>query len=151
MKEETMNFTRVVSAFPGCGKSHFFVTSKDQIVLDSDSSKFDKSGFPNNYIEHIKENLGKADVILVSSHKEVRDLLVECEIPFTLVYPDISTKDEYIQRYIDRGSSKDFVALLERNWELWIGELDEQTGCDRVKLKAGEYLSDVLNKSLSNL
>lgn len=65
--------TLVISAFPGCGKSHFFRENKDKEVLDSDSSKFDKTHFPQNYIEHIKSNLGKVDIIMVSSHKEVRD------------------------------------------------------------------------------
>ncbi len=137
--------TLIISAFPGCGKSHYFRENKDKIiVLDSDSSKFDKSDFPRNYIQHIKENIGKADVIMVSSHKEVRDDLVQNEIKFTLVYPDISIKDEYIQRYIDRGSPEPFINLLTKNWELWIGELNTQIGCNKIKLKEGQYLSDVL-------
>jgi hypothetical protein len=70
--------------------------------------------------------------------------LVENGIEFTLVYPDKSIKDEYIQRYIDRGSPDSFINLLTKNWELWIDELDNQIGCDKIKLKEGEYLSDVL-------
>lgn len=139
-KKETL----VISAFPGCGKSHFFRENKDKIVLDSDSSKFDKSYFPNNYIEHIKNNIGKADIILVSSHKEVRDALVDNDIKFTLVYPDISIKDEYLQRYKDRNSSESFIKLLDNNWEIWIDELNKQKGCKKIKLKKGEYLSDVI-------
>ena len=136
--------TKVISAFPGCGKSHYFRENKDKVVLDSDSSNFDKSLFPQNYIEHIRNNIGKADIIMVSSHKEVREALVENGIYFTLVYPDLSIKEEYIQRYIDRGSSEAFINLLTKNWELWIGELDSQDGCNKIKLKIGEYLSDVL-------
>ena len=135
---------KIISAFPGCGKSHYFRESKDKTVLDSDSSKFDKSDFPRNYIRHIKENIEKADVIMVSSHKEVRDALIENGMSFTLVYPDISIKNEYVKRYIDRGSPKPFIDLLEKNWELWIGELDSQTGCDKIKLNESQYLSDVL-------
>jgi hypothetical protein len=37
--------TKVISAFPGCGKSHYF-RNLVKIVLDSDSSTFDKSDFP---------------------------------------------------------------------------------------------------------
>jgi len=110
--------TLVISGFPGIGKSHFFRKNKDKVVLDSDSSKFSwiekgirHPDFPNNYIKYIKENLayinplgvGKADIILVSSHKNVRDALVENDIPFTLVYPSRDIKEEYLQRYKDRG------------------------------------------------
>ncbi len=136
--------TLVISAFPGCGKSHFFRNNKDKKVLDSDSSKFDKAHFPQNYIEHIKSNIGKVDIIMVSSHKEVRDALVENEIPFTLVYPSIEIKDEYIKRYIDRGNTGSFVELLNKNWELWLNELEEQIGCDKIRLKESQYISDVI-------
>jgi len=136
--------TLVLSAFPGCGKSHYFRENTDKIVLDSDSSKFDKSDFPRNYIQHIKENIGKVDIIMVSSHKEVREALVDNGIQFTLVYPDISIKDEYIQRYIDRNSPESFINLLTKNWELWIEELENQTNCHRIKLKENQYISDVL-------
>ena len=136
--------TLIISAFPGCGKSHYFRENKDKIVLDSDSSKFDKSDFPRNYIQHIKENIGKVDIIMVSSHKEVRDALVNNGIQFTLVYPDISIKNEYIRRYIDRNSQESFINLLTKNWELWISELDNQKDCNKVKLKEGQYLSDIL-------
>jgi spore cortex formation protein SpoVR/YcgB (stage V sporulation) len=136
--------TLVISAFPGCGKSHFFRNNKDMEVLDSDSSKFDKAHFPQNYIEHIKSNLGKVDIIMVSSHKEVRDELVKNKIPFTLVYPSPEIKEEYIQRYIDRGNTSAFVDLLNKNWNSWINELEEQEGCNKIKLKEGQYLSDVI-------
>jgi len=136
--------TLVVSAFPGCGKSHLFRNKGEMKILDSDSSTFDKSQFPQNYIEHIKGNLGDADIILVSSHKEVRDALVDDGIKFTLVYPNNDIKDEYIQRYIDRGNDGKFVDLLRQNWDNWIGELEEQSGCEKIKLDRGQYLSDVI-------
>ena len=142
-EHESIN-TMVISAFPGCGKSHYFRNNSDKIVLDSDSSTFDKSDFPRNYIQHIKENIGKVYIIMVSSHKEVRDELVKNGIEFTLVYPESDIKEDYIQRYIDRGSPESFIKLLNNNWKNWISELEEQTGCDKVKLKKGQYLSDVI-------
>ena len=139
LREDTL----VISAFPGCGKSHFFRTA-DGKVLDSDSSTFDKSGFPQNYMEHIKSNLGKVDIILVSSHEEVRDALVKNRIPFTLVYPSLDSNEEYIQRYIDRGSPTGFIKLLESNWDNWISECHNQKGCEKIELKKGKFLSDII-------
>ena len=136
--------TLVVSAFPGCGKSHLFRNKGVMKILDSDSSTFDKSQFPENYINHIKSNIGDVDMILVSSHKEVRDALQNQGINFTLVYPKKDIKDEYIQRYIDRGNDGKFVELLKQNWENWVGELNQQSGCEKIKLDSGQYLSDVI-------
>ena len=137
--------TKLYAAFPGCGKSHYYRNSELD-VLDSDSSTFDKSKFPENYIEHIKNNMGKVDVIMISSHKEVRDALVDNELPFTLVYPDKDLKGDYVARYKERGSPEKFVELISKNWYNWIGELKDQEGCEKIVLKQGEYLSDVLPK-----
>lgn len=137
--------TELISAFPGTGKSHFYRNSTRN-VLDSDSSKFDKSDFPNNYIDHIKDNMGKADVILISSHKDVRDALVNNELRFTLVYPEKNLKDEYIQRYKERGSDSNFIKLLSENWDNWIDEMDNQENCQKIILKSGEYISDLIKR-----
>ena len=136
--------TLVVSAFPGCGKSHLFRNKGEKKILDSDSSTFDKSQFPQNYIEHIKFNIGEVDIILVSSHKEVRDALVNEGIDFTLVYPRKDIKDEYIQRYIDRGNDGKFVELLKQNWDNWTDELENQEGCEKIELESAQYLSNVI-------
>lgn len=137
--------TKLVSAFPGCGKSYFFKNNKELNTLDSDSSGFDKRNFPDNYIKHIKENIGKADIIFISSHKEVRDALVDNGLKFTLIYPNKSIKKEFIQRYIDRGNEDSFVKLLEENWDNWLGELKDQDGCDHITLSSGEFISDKLD------
>ena len=144
--ESTNNDTLLVSAFPGCGKSHFFKTKNtpSYTILDSDSSTFDKSDFPDNYIKHIKSNIGKADVIMISSHKDVRDALLKEDMKFTLVYPNRYLKDEYISRYKKRGSNQKFIELLDKNWDVWISELEEQKGCKHIQLLEGQYLDDVL-------
>jgi hypothetical protein len=138
--------TKVYSAFPGVGKTTYFNTT-DKNVLDSDSSKFDKKNFPANYIEHIERNIQdpKVDKILVSSHKDVRDALVKKGIPYVLVYPNREIKDEYIQRYKDRGNNDTFVDLLDKNWDNWMDEMDNQEGCYKVKIGSGQYLTDVID------
>ena len=137
--------TKVYSAFPGVGKTTYFNTT-DKNVLDSDSSKFDKKYFPTNYIEHIERNIQdpKVDMLLVSSHKDVRDALLNKGIPYVLVYPDRNIKDEYIQRYKDRGNNDAFVDLLNKNWDNWMDEMDNQEGCEKITLGPGQYLTDVL-------
>jgi adenylate kinase len=80
-----MPSTVVVSGFPGVGKSTLFAQAKGRRILDSDSTDFSWAdaakkvrhpNWPQNYIDHIRNNLGRADIILVSSHDVVRDALV---------------------------------------------------------------------------
>ncbi len=139
--------TRIISAFPGTGKSYFYNENKST-TIDSDSSEFswvkDDQGnntkernpnFPQNYIEHIKENIGKYEFIFVSSHKEVREALKDNCIFFYLIYPDVNRKEEFVQRYIDRGSPNGFIKLIESNWDEWIKECEfEMYGCSNVRM-----------------
>ncbi len=139
----------VISGFPGIGKSFIYEKSKifsDKIILDSDSSKFDKSEFPQNYIKHIKENLNKVSIIMVSSHKIVRDALKDANIDFVLVYPDKSLKEEYIRRYTEIGNQENFIKLLNENWENWIDEIENDKDLKTITLRKKEYyLEDILN------
>jgi len=90
-----MKDTLIISAFPGCGKSFAYEALKEKIViLDSDSSDYswtEKSSgvrhpdFPANYIKHIKDNIGASDIIMVSSHAEVRTALKEAGLSYLLV------------------------------------------------------------------
>jgi len=150
--EKGMAYDRMLcAAFPGTGKSYYCSNGNwsqyvpDGFCCDSDSSKFDKSNFPQNYIEHIKQRIADGYArIFISSHKEVRDALVENELDFTLIYPDKSLKQEYIDRYIERGDSDQFITLLEKNWENWIDECKAQTGCKHIVLSSGQFIADVV-------
>ena len=139
------------AAFPGTGKSYYCYNGNwsqyvpDGWCCDSDSSQFDKSNFPQNYIEHIKQRIAdKYARIFISSHKEVRDALVENGLKFTLIYPDKSLKQEYIDRYKERGNSEQFITLLENNWDNWIGECIAQKGCKHIVLSSGQYVANVV-------
>jgi hypothetical protein len=142
---------KVISGFPGVGKSFLFNDKSDFVVLDSDSSMFSwisegvrNPDFPNNYMKHIEENLSEADYIFVSSHDVVREALRNYHIAYTLVYPSIELKDEYIQRYKDRENNKKFISFIDSNWENFINDIEKEWFPRKIKLKSGQYLSDVV-------
>ena len=122
-----MKDTKIISAFPACGKTYVFKNFMDQVILDSDSSKFSwvcvadqnvrHPDFPQNYINHIKENIGKVDYILVSTHENVRRALEEAGIDFYLVYPERNLKEEWIGRCFLRGNRENFCWLIADNWD----------------------------------
>jgi hypothetical protein len=148
----------VIAGFPGIGKSHLFNNPGGLVVFDSDSSHFgwmdaEKKArdprWPDHYIQYVQDILPSADIVLVSTHKPVREMLRRDRMPFWLVYPGMAMKEEYIQRYRDRGNAESFVALLEKNYESWIRELNSQLGCRHKVLTGRQYLSYVLTDILS--
>lgn len=159
--------TRVYSVFPACGKTWLYEHQEDYgiTILDSDSSQFSwiinvneyeneirgmskvsNPNFPNNYIDHIKDNIGKYDCIFVSSHASVREALDKEGIDFVIVYPEQSCKAEWVGRCFIReknGESGCGAEAMYNNWDQWISECFE-TGIDHreVVLQSKEYLSD---------
>lgn len=160
-------YTKIYSVFPACGKTWLYEHQEDYNlkILDSDSSYFnwiityDSNGrkikernpdFPANYIKHIKENLDNADVIFVSSHASVREGLDKEGIDFTIVYPEMSCKAEWVGRCFIRdknGESGCGAEAMYNNWEQWIAECTE-TGIDHeeIVLDSKEHLSDYFER-----
>lgn len=154
--------TKIYSVFPACGKTFLYEHQEDYNlkILDSDSSEFSwirsdgvkerNPDFPNNYIKHIKENIGKYDYIFVSSHASVREALDNEHIDFTIVYPSTDCYAEWVGRCFIRdrnGESGCGPEAMYENWEKWITEC-MVTGLDHeeIILSAGEHLSDVLSQ-----
>jgi len=152
-------YTRIISAFPACGKTFLHnKVGKGYTTLDSDSSKFswvlDREGyptstrnkdFPNNYIAYIRSNIGKVDYIFVSSHKEVRIALEVAGLRYAIVQPDTSLKAEWLGRCWLRNNTDQFLRVLNQNWNMWTNSMDIQQDYDNVAsvvLKSGEYLED---------
>ena len=59
--------------------------------------------------------MGKVDIIFVSSHDVVRQALKDNNMFYYLVYPCRCIKDEYLQRYKDRGNNNSFIEFIDRN------------------------------------
>ena len=159
-----MKKTTIVSAFPACGKSYVF-QNQDKLLtnfscLDSDLSEFswvkDSEGnntkernpdFPNNYIQHIKDNIGKVDIIFVSSHSEVVDALEDNQLRWVKVVPDVDCKAEWIGRFWLRGDDNSFIEFISSNWDDFTNPysyLDYNYMTGRVILQPTKYIEDTL-------
>lgn len=163
-----MKKTIVVSAFPGCGKSYAYNHYGNKFsILDSDSSNFswikDAEGnntedrnpdFPKNYIEHIKNNIGKVDIIFVSSHDIVRKELEKSKINYFLVYPVNSNeqKNEWLKRFRERGNNEKFIEFISNNWDNFIDDIEQEMFPILVPLSNqndnGNYITDTLLDNL---
>lgn len=142
----------LVCGFPGVGKS--FLSKNSEACVDSDSSSFSWSqdgtrnvNFPDNYIYHIR-SIPCNKIVFLSTHKTVRSALVNNSLKYTLIYPERSLKNEYIERYRNRGSSDKFITLMCDSWDNFITEMEEDTADRKIVLKTGQFLTlqDIINK-----
>jgi phosphopantetheine adenylyltransferase len=146
--------TNIIAAFPGTGKSYLVRNNKlDRKVVDLDSNAYtqghDSHGnvaskaFPGNYIQAIKKQIDRTDVLLISIHSEVLDALRKEQIKFTVVYPETELKSEYINRFQQRQDPSEFIELFNKNWQAILERLQNQKGCKHVVLSSGQHLADL--------
>lgn len=144
----------IICGFPGVGKTT--VSNNRRNILDAESSAFSwkwdteppfgkerNPEFPQNYIGFLKENEGEYDVILASSHGAVRDGLKYDGMQYIIVAPERELKNEYLKRYLKRGSDIDFIESMNENWDAFLTEI-ENDGAPVIWLNKNENLADVL-------
>lgn len=158
-----MKNTVIISAFPACGKTYAYNTYEDITMLDSDSSEFswikDENGnntkernpdFPNNYIKHIKDNIGKVDVIFVSSHLNVRQAMADNNIDYITIYPQEQCRLSWIGRMYLRGNDANFISFINDNWNKFMSDIKKEPhGMSIFLLWHNDYLDrKIINRAI---
>ena len=150
----------VISAYPCCGKSYITKHGTKYKMTDSDSSKYSwieekqpngeikkvrNPHFLEDYLAHIKEALQEYDVVFVSSHLQVRQMLQDNDIPFITIYPknERCVKLEWIGRMWERGSDEEFIKFQYEHWDEFVSNIsNEPHGSDVFVLGSGDYITE---------
>lgn len=159
----------IVAGYSGVGKTTFAKTHQNVIDLHVMPYKYSNLSELNNKYndESIKAapelilnidwrydyydkliSLYKSEpnkIIVIPTDIQIMNWLECDEIPFTLVFPSYELKEEYRNRYLKRGNTKDFIDVFISDWDYWIGMFKQQKGCKKIELKTNEYLSDVIS------
>lgn len=128
----------IYAAFCGTGKSYLATTFTNDYI-EFECWKYQGSDFPNNYIREIISK--EAKYIFISTNPVVLRELNKLGYEIQLCYPKNELKEEYFKRYVERGSSSDFLEMLDVNWDKWLDELKGETYCNHIVLDKNEYLS----------
>lgn len=128
----------IICGFPGIGKSSIARTLPG--IVDLESTPFNKNWkIYADVIEHMNKN---GYTVLVSSHRELREELLNRNVNYFYVKPEKYLKEEYIERYKKRGNNKTFINQIKDNWDNYLKSLK---GENVVELKSEEYLLDKLD------
>ena len=159
----------IIAAYAGTGKTTF--CNKYKHALDFYVMPFKYKNYYEIQKEHSGESIKAADdlqlrfgwqyiyydallktireypdeIIVIPTEMNIMNWLENDGIPFTIVYPDYSLKDEYERRFIERGNSERFINVFVGMWDEFIGTFEKADFEDRVILKSdNQYLSDVI-------
>lgn len=135
--------TTIICGFPGVGKSSI----EGSNFMDLDSKDHIGINRWSNYKEAIEKFVGRIEYLLLSSHKQTRYILKQLNLKYYIVYPDKSLKSEYMRRYKQRGSSREFIKWMDSYFDELIDSIESETdpNCIKIKLSSPEqYLKDVI-------
>ena len=147
----------IICGFPGVGKTMAEEKRKDTIDLESSNFKWvpadalnpvrESVYWPKNYLDEIETLYTESyrKIILVSTHPEVIKGLQKRRLPFLIVVPDLdrNLKNEYLIRFLMRGSSVSFIKEMSQNWYRYLYDIDDY-GETVIWLGSGQYLADIL-------
>lgn len=108
----------IICGFPGTGKS---MMARDSNWVDLESTPFKRNWLL--YAEVAKHMSDAGYTVMVSTHKELLEMLEQIEVRYTVVVPPISDEDVYVTRYDMRGNSYEFIQTIKANWKNWIHDI----------------------------
>ena len=149
MKKITLSSKTVICGYPGIGKS--YMRERNPLrVSDLDSGSYAwlspsvrDPKFPQNYVDLVRRS---NNIVLVSSHKDVRESLANNRINFLVCYPKLSCKWTYLERYRQQHQSEAFIRLMDIMWMEWVNQVkNDIRATQHIELPAGKFLSDVID------
>lgn len=149
---------QIIWGFWGCGKSTVADGFK---IVDADSALFKYTGVHTDDLhtsfhdaQQIQRNLDYPEnYIAFVQQCEANIVLVNCELPVLkrfdsvcLYYPSLSRKDEFIDRYKQRGDNSSFVTFMNEEYEGILKSLSFTPYPRYIVTRCNAYLSDLLKQ-----
>lgn len=110
---------QIICGFAGVGKSTAALSLPG--VVDLESTPFEKDW--ERYAKVAQHMAANGYTVLLSCHRELREQLTRDGASYLLAMPPWDAKDEYLDRYVQRGNADDFVSLFSTNWDAFLAVL----------------------------
>ena len=159
---------RIIAAFAGVGKTHFcnlYPQALDFVVMPFKYENYAKITACCAEGESIKAHPAlklrrdwrkfyyqalmdtyrcyPGEILVIPTDSGILCRLEQDAIPYTVVYPSRSLKEEYCQRYLARGNTDSFLDVFVGGWDMWMESVRDNNG-SHIELQSGEFLSDVI-------
>ncbi|KAK4161176.1 hypothetical protein QBC43DRAFT_372563 [Cladorrhinum sp. PSN259] len=112
--------------------------------------------FAKAYIAKIAEYSNKKVILMVSTHPEIRDEMCKRGLKYTLVYPGLACKAEWLGRIEKQAGKGKLYKTFNDDWKTFVEGLGKgtptevQKGAKRVVLGAGGSLTKAIDGIIKN-
>ena len=127
----------IICGFAGIGKS--YIAKRQCKWIDLESTPFEKDW--DRYVKVAKHMSDNGYIVMLSCHKELRELLHKKGINYNVVMPNKNLKLVYLTRYKMRGNTEEFIDNMDSNWNDYITAYPWEN-C--IRLKKNQYLENVM-------
>ena len=100
-----------------CDYSH--IKEEDYEKMKCVENRIPNPDWPNNYVKALKEAMKQYDLVLVPSNLDIRNLLIENNIPFLFILPSLDSRELLLKRYQKRGNSEDLIRNVMEYFDTW--------------------------------
>ncbi|MCL2229022.1 MAG: hypothetical protein FWC00_04305 [Firmicutes bacterium] len=164
-----MNKGIVISCFAGLGKTTVakkYSNVSDFRIFDLQTSAFRRDpnikldnyeaqkgfvtnitnpAFPQNYLDALEKARAENDVVLITMSPDIRELLEQRDISYTLVLPEKtdSFREKLVARCKVRGNSESFIIELVRYFDNMSRDQKDYK-CKLLIIKENQFLEDLL-------
>lgn len=129
--------TQLVLGFWGVG-----VTTLVKRINDAGGKAIESRDYPID-VHEIQKQQDAGFTVFGYINRDVIQTLENEEMEFTLVYPALFCKDEYITRLVKKGANLSFVDLASKRWVPDICWISSITGHPSICLGKGEFIPDL--------
>lgn len=154
----------IISSFIGCGREFLKNIHGDKVKIydavsdmeTTDISGKDSKDVLEEYYNKIMNNVDKYDIVFIGFNNQVRDIFNEHNIDYDIFYPSKERRGEFIENQVRKRTSPEIIQRLDKNFEKWIQEIDddESPNCYKHKLSnVGEFIGNniALMQYIANL
>lgn len=126
---------------------------------EKENGKLNRNGIVNKdstqyAIKILEKEIANNHIVLISSDsKNLLKYIIDKKINYCLVYANINSKEEYIERMKKRGNNDIFIKKLTET-EIWKKSYKknktDSNSKYKIELKQGQYLSDFKDYFIDN-
>lgn len=140
----------IISCFAGVGKKYAMDYLNRSGINYASIEKLDKTFDKSKLVENIQKACKGNQVVFIPYYLGL-DKDIKGKIKYTIVYPDIKLKSEYLFRYKTLGFTDDQINYLNTYFEDMIKDI-EKSNCRKVKLtKENSYVLEYILDNISTI